>query len=83
MLTINICVGTACHMKGAYMVIDKLQTMIRDRKIGEKVTINGAFCLGQCSQKDITVKLDDNEELYMLSEKNLEEFLENIIIPRI
>ncbi|MGI6225155.1 MAG: (2Fe-2S) ferredoxin domain-containing protein [Peptococcales bacterium] len=83
MLTINICVGTACHIKGSYNVIDSLQRIISEKDIGDLVTINGAFCLGQCSQKGTSVKINDELEIYPLDEDNLEEFVEMVIIPRI
>lgn len=83
MLTINICVGTACHIKGSYNMIDSLQTMICEKEIGDLVTINGAFCLGECSQKAVSVKLNDESEVYSLNEENLQDFFEKVILPRI
>lgn len=82
MLVINICVGTACHLQGAYHIIDSLQTIIRDRKISG-VTIKGVFCLGKCTQKAIAVKLNDEPQIYLVNDDNLDDFFEQEVMPRL
>jgi len=60
MTTITVCVGSACHLKGAYNIIDVFQNLIETNEISDSVTLKGSFCLGKCS-KGVSVKINDSE----------------------
>ncbi|MFZ5946239.1 MAG: (2Fe-2S) ferredoxin domain-containing protein [Bacillota bacterium] len=83
MITINVCVGTACHKKGAYSVIYKLQSIIKEKNLGKRTSVNKAFCFGQCSQSGISVKIENNARIYYISEETIERFLEEEVMPLI
>ena len=76
-----MCIGSACYLKGSYNIIKKLQQLIEDNKLGDKVEIKGAFCLGQCT-KAVSVKIND-EAVISLNENNVEEFFEEVILRRL
>ncbi|RKD32074.1 (2Fe-2S) ferredoxin domain-containing protein [Thermohalobacter berrensis] len=78
MKVINVCVGSACHLKGAYNVINKLQDLIKERNLEDKVEVKAAFCLGECT-KAVAVKVD-NGEIISVQEDNVEQFFNNHII---
>lgn len=82
MVTINVCVGTACHVKGAYIIINKMQAIIKEKNVGDKVTVNGAFCLGNCSTPQISVRINGGE-VFSVDEENLEEFFASKVLPLI
>jgi len=50
MLTIEVCIGSACYVKGSNQVVQNLKTMIETHHWEEQVTIKGAFCMGMCNQ---------------------------------
>lgn len=77
MLTISICVGSACHLKGSYKVINSLQNLVEKNNLKDKVEIKGAFCLGHCTEA-VSVKVED--KIYSVNEENVEEFFNNIIL---
>ena len=79
MITIHICVGSACHLKGSYNVINNLQRLIDKNSMGDKVTVKAALCLGKCTQA-VSVRLDDNSDIISLSEKNIDEFFNKYIL---
>ncbi|MCY6483402.1 NADH-quinone oxidoreductase subunit NuoE [Clostridium aestuarii] len=60
--TIKVCMGTACYVKGAQAIIEKLSSVL-DVKVG-KTTKNGEFtleaarCLGSCGLAPV-VTVDD------------------------
>jgi len=60
MTTITVCVGSACHLKGAYNIIDIFQKLIETNEVSDSVALKGSFCLGKCS-KGVSVKIDDSE----------------------
>ncbi|MDK2799100.1 MAG: hypothetical protein PWP27_661 [Clostridiales bacterium] len=81
MLTIDVCIGSACHLKGAYNVINKLMELIDKKNLGDKVSVKAAFCLGECT-KAVSVRVD-NDTVYSVNEKTLEDFFNEVIMERL
>lgn len=81
MINIYICVGSACHLKGSYNIINQMQDIINEKKLSEKVVIKAALCLGKCTNA-VSVKVED-EEVISLSIGNVRDFFEKNIIPRL
>jgi NADH:ubiquinone oxidoreductase subunit E len=78
MIIISICVGSACHLKGSYKVIEALQRLIKENNVSNKVEIKGAFCIGRCTEA-VSVTVDD-DKFFSLNENNVESFFyENIM----
>ncbi|WP_416197371.1 MAG: Thioredoxin-like [2Fe-2S] ferredoxin [Sporanaerobacter sp.] len=82
MMVLNVCIGSACHLKGSYNVINKFQDIIKDRGLEDKVVVKAAFCLGECT-KAVSVKIDEEEEIYSVNEKNAEEFFNRHVLGRL
>lgn len=74
MKIINVCVGSACHLKGAYQVVNRLQRIVEEKKLEEAFVIKAAFCLGHCTNA-VSVRVDENE-VVSLTENEVEAFLE-------
>jgi len=81
MLTIHVCIGSACHIKGSYNIINKLQSVIQEKQLGDRVEIKAALCLGNCKNA-VSIKIDDGDVL-SLSEKDVEQFVEKHIMSRL
>ncbi len=77
MLDICICVGSACHLKGSYEVIDKLKECVKKNNLENKITIKAAFCLGNCTEA-VSVKMNDN--IYSVEPSTAEEFFNEKVI---
>lgn len=60
MTTITVCVGSACHLKGAYDIIGMFQKLIAASSLADNLTLKGSYCLGKCS-KGVSVKVDESE----------------------
>ena len=56
-MTITVCVGSSCHLKGSYDVIEKMREIISKYNLQDKVTLKAGFCLGHCSE-GINIKCD-------------------------
>lgn len=80
MTTVTVCIGSSCHLKGSKQVIEKLQQLIADNSLKEKVNLSGTFCMGECT-KGVCVKLDD--ELYSLSPETTEEFFNKQVLSKV
>ena len=48
-MTITICIGSSCHLKGSRTIIQKLEELITERQLNDKIELNGSFCMGECS----------------------------------
>ena len=81
MITINVCIGSACHLKGSQAVIKGFQRLIEEMKLEKKVELKAAFCLGKCTEA-VSVKVDDND-IISVNESNLENFFNEYVIGRI
>lgn len=58
MIKISICVGSSCHLKGSYQVIQIFQELIKKNRLETKVELKASFCLGRCT-KGVSVNIDD------------------------
>ena len=54
-MKVVVCIGSSCHLKGSREVVEKLQNLINDNDLKDKVTLSGKFCMGNC-QNGVSVK---------------------------
>lgn len=47
-MEIKVCIGSSCHLRGSYEVIEKLKALIAENSLGDKVNLSASFCLGKC-----------------------------------
>ncbi|SJZ44619.1 NAD(P)H-dependent oxidoreductase subunit E [Garciella nitratireducens] len=76
MSVIQVCIGSACHLKGSYQIIKKFQQEITKRGLEGKIELKGAFCLGHCTQ-GVSIKIDD-QPIISVSEDSVEKIIEKI-----
>lgn len=81
MITISVCVGSACHLKGSREVIEGLQRLIKENNVSDMVEIKGAFCVGRCMEA-VSVTVND-EGLFSLNEGNVNSFFNETIMGSI
>jgi NADH:ubiquinone oxidoreductase subunit E len=79
MVRISVCIGSACHLKGSYNVINSLQELIEDNNLGERVGVEAVFCLNHCTQA-VSVKVNDGE-VESVSPKTVKEFFDQRVKP--
>ena len=79
-LTITICIGSSCHLKGSKQVIQTLENLIQNAGVSDRVTLNGSFCIGECVQ-GVCVKLNDT--LFSLKPETTEDFFRNEVMGRL
>lgn len=83
MLTVRVCVGSACHLKGSYNIINLLQRLVEEHGVAEKVTIKAALCLGNCKAA-VSIGLGENEnEVFSVNEGNVAAFFSKQVLSRL
>ena len=79
-MTITICIGSSCHLKGSRTIIQKLEELITERQLNDKIELNGSSCMGECSN-GVCVKI--NDELFSVSPETVNTFFENEVLRRL
>lgn len=80
-MVIHVCIGSACHLKGAYNVINNLQKLINEKNLQDMITLKAAFCLGQCTAA-VSVKID-NGPIISVCDSNVEQFFDEYVSGRL
>ena len=80
MTTIYVCIGSACHLKGSYDIINRLQALIAKQELGERVEVRAKFCMGNCGQDGVSVSVDDGPVQSLLP-ADTDTFFEQQVMP--
>lgn len=79
-MMITICIGSSCHLKGAREVVEGIQQQVAERKLEDRISLTGAFCMGNCV-RGVSVKIDD--ELFSVKPGTVQTFFENEVMSRL
>lgn len=79
-MTVTICLGSACHVKGSHFVLEQLKALIKENNLEDKVTLAGTFCTGNC-QNGVCVTVGG--ELFSVSPETTKDFFEKEILPKV
>ncbi|MGN1319286.1 MAG: (2Fe-2S) ferredoxin domain-containing protein [Lachnospirales bacterium] len=80
MVKISVCIGSACHLKGSYNVINGFQQAIEKNGVSDKVEISGTFCLGHCGE-DVSIQVDG--EYFSVKPEEINKFFNEKIMSKI
>ena len=79
MLIVQICVGSACHLKGSQQIVEMMQQAIETHGIADEVVLTGSFCIGKCNREGVTVQVNDDVFVGVTRESFGEFFKTNIL----
>ncbi|NLJ58157.1 MAG: (2Fe-2S) ferredoxin domain-containing protein [Tissierellia bacterium] len=80
MAELKICVGSACHLKGSYSVIETFKHLIEIKTLANQVDLKAAFCLGHCTEA-VSVSLDG--KIYSVTPDKAESFFNKFVLERV
>lgn len=75
-MKVTVCIGSSCHIKGSRQVVERLQHLIAQEKLGDRVELGGTFCMGKC-QEGVCVTV--NDRFFSVSPDTVDGFFENEI----
>lgn len=78
MIKVSVCIGSACHLKGARAVVNAFQEIVKEKEIVDQVDMNGTFCLGKCCGEGVSVMV--NDVCYSVKPENARSFFEETVI---
>ena len=79
-MKITVCIGSSCHIKGSRQVVEQLQYLIGENKLGDKVELGGTFCMGKC-QQGVCVTVDDN--FYSVTPDSVNGFFNENVLEKV
>ena len=79
-MKITVCIGSSCHIKGSRQVVEQLQYLINENKLGDKVELSGTFCMGKC-QQGVCVTVDD--AFHSVTPETVKEFFEKEVLKKV
>jgi NADH:ubiquinone oxidoreductase subunit E len=80
MVTVTVCVGSSCHLKGAREVIVGFNELLKKHGLEEKVVLKGSFCMERCGE-GVNWQIDDEPFTSDSAEEALETFRKRILEP--
>ena len=79
-MNITVCIGSSCYLKGSRDVVERLERLILERGLKDKIELRGSFCMGQC-QTGVSVLVDDT--YYSLTPEDTERFFIQSVLPKL
>ena len=75
-MKVIICIGSSCHLKGSRQVVEKLQALVKENHLEDKVELGGTFCVN-----GVNVTVDG--EKHSVSPDTTEEFFQKEILAKV
>ncbi len=79
MLTVQVCVGSSCFLRGSKTVIAEIKKLIDEYKLDAKIILKGSFCHEKCTG-GVTIMVE--EKLFTgVCPDDVQELFEKEILP--
>ncbi|MBR3840324.1 MAG: NAD(P)H-dependent oxidoreductase subunit E [Erysipelotrichales bacterium] len=79
-MIVKVCVGSSCHLKGSYLIIQRLQELIKENHLEDEVQLKGSFCMGKCIN-GIPLEID-GQIVLQVGITNIDEVFEKYILKK-
>lgn len=79
MITITVCVGSSCYVRGSEQLAETFERLICQHDLEAKVEMTGAFCMEQCSM-GVSVRVGDRV-FHCINPLEAEAFFDREVIP--
>lgn len=80
MVSVTVCVGSSCHLKGARDVIERFNELLTRHHLLGKVTLKGSFCMERCGE-GINWQIDDEEFSSATRQDAVAVFRRKVLVP--
>ena len=81
-MVFSVCVGSSCHLKGSYDVIELFKSALASNLLEDKVTLKATFCLGKCGVAGVSVKID-NEIVTGVTKENFNQIFNDYVLSKL
>ena len=80
MITVTVCVGSSCHLKGAREVILRFNEVLARHGLEKQVALQGSFCM-ECCGESVNWKIDDETFRSADCEEAMAIFQQKVLLP--
>jgi len=80
MTEISVCIGSSCHLKGSYNVIQTLQQLIEAEGLHDQIEMKAQFCMRQC-QSGVSVSVDG--KTHSVAPETVRDFFRLEVLPKL
>ena len=81
-MTVSVCMGSSCHVKGSKPIVEMLKEKIKAENLEDKVTLTGSICLGQCASGGVNMKID-GEIVTGVNRDNFDSFFADKVLAKL
>lgn len=81
MLELCVCVGSSCHIKGSYNIIQTFQQLIEEKSLHDRITFKSSFCQKQCQHPYAAVSVDG--VMHQVSAETAKEFFITEVMAKV
>ena len=81
-MTVLVCVGSSCHLKGSYEIIELFKKRISEEGLEDKVLLKGTFCLGKCGVAGVSIQVDE-DIITGVTPKNFDNVFNQYILSKV
>ena len=79
-MKVVICIGSSCHLKGSRQIVEKLQALVQEKNLEDKVELGGTFCMGDCVNG---VNVTEDGVKHSVSPETVDEFFNKEVLAKI
>jgi NADH:ubiquinone oxidoreductase subunit E len=80
MVTVTVCVGSSCHLKGAREVIVRFSELLKEHGLTDRVALKGSFCMERCGE-GVNWQVDDEPFTSATQADAVETFRQKVLEP--
>ncbi|WP_245535077.1 (2Fe-2S) ferredoxin domain-containing protein [Leadbettera azotonutricia] len=81
MVELCVCIGSSCHIKGSFGVIQAFKQHIEEKSLQDKINFKSSFCMKQCSNAGVAVSVDN--VIHQVSPDKAGEFFTAQVMPKV
>ena len=79
-MKVTVCIGSSCHLKGSRQIVERLQALIAEKKLDERVELAGTFCMNNC-QNGVCVTVDG--KTFSVSPETVDQFFQTEVMEKL
>lgn len=79
-MKITVCIGSSCHIKGSRRIVERLQYLIAENGLKDKINLGGTFCMGRCTE-GVCLTVDD--KFYSVTPETTDEFFKKEVLTKL
>lgn len=82
-MEIVLCVGSSCHLKGAPAILRRINALIADYRLEDRITLSGSFCMDQCTKGNSGVCVKVDGRIHSVTAATIDDFFRREVVQKL